>query len=246
MVIVKSCLIGVTVLVMCLITEAQTRRVTPTLQDDLNNKGWQVRRDAFERVAGIPNVTNDPLYRQLLIRLRNEEDVQAEKGEPDLFEDDNYLAYDEELTDLVEKIAVATNDRGAWRSLVNMRYNPDSETGHWLAKHRQTLPYIIEHSRSVSFVRRMNAVYLLALVLSAAKEDGSLVPRQYKYIKQIICRLAVNDVAPVQQFAIRGLGVIDDKEDIPLLERLSAVGNSPESRQFALDALAQIRKANAL
>ena len=100
-----------------------------------------MRRDTFEQIEGNPKSTSDPKVSKLLVELRDVENIAASGGKTDLFEDDDYVAYDEQLTTAVEHIAVNSNNQSAWKALAYMRYNPDSVTGKWLAHHKQTLPY---------------------------------------------------------------------------------------------------------
>jgi hypothetical protein len=235
---------GWTLLILCELCQAQRAMIPSVVHHDLDDGRWQVRRNAFEMVAANPLVTTDPLLGSLLIQLRMRENSESEKPVPDLYEDDDYVAYDEELTNLVEQIAINGNSPRAWKALVWMRYNPDSQTGRWLSEHKEALPYILELVRSSSSARRMNAGYLLALILSNSKSNLNLRPAKYQSLKAIIRSLALKDDPPVQQFASRGLALIGDCEDIPILERVAVRAKDPFTRGFALDAAKQIQKSN--
>jgi hypothetical protein len=207
---------------------------------------WQVRRDTFEQIEGNPKSTSDPKVSKLLVELRDVENIAASGGKTDLFEDDDYVAYDEQLTTAVEHIAVNSNNQSAWKALAYMRYNPDSVTGKWLAHHKQTLPYFMKQATSSNYVRRMNAAYILALMLQQSKQQGKLDKDEYIRLKSIVRRLAVYDIAPVQQFAAKGLGLIGDLDDVRILEEVRDNAKDPYTKNFATDALTQIRLSNNL
>lgn len=219
-----------------------TKMFSTAVDSNLNSPIWQVRRDAFERLAGSPMVLSDHVLQRELVHLRNVENLQAETSSSDLGEDEDYLAYSDQLTEIIKKIAVATNSPSAWRSLVYAPYNSQSEMGIWLANQRPAFPFIVEQTRSKISAERMVSVYLLAMVLRRSKSDHSLSPAQYHALKRKIRYLVKNDIPPVRQSAIQGLGIIGDSEDAPLLETLDSAQINPVTRKFSEEALAKIRK----
>jgi hypothetical protein len=235
---------GLILLLFCELCEAQASLVTPLVLHELADARWRVRRNAFEVVAANPRVTAEASLERLLIQLRIRENIECEKATPDLFEDEDYVAYDEELTNLVEQIAIYGNSPRTWKALVWMRYNPDSQTGKWLAEHSQTLPYIRGLVKSPNPVRRMNAAYLLALILQNSKEDLYFRQGKYRSLKTIIRSLALGDEPLVQQFATKGLGLIGDSDDIPFLKSLSLSAQDPYTGKFAADAARRISESN--
>lgn len=232
---------------LCLVAHGECRPISPDVRAALNSPRWQVRRDAFERIAGAASGAPCATIRRALIRLRDREDHASEFSPVDLFEDDDYNAYNDQLTRLVQKIAVGTNEPTAWRSLVNMRYNGDSPFGQWLAKQKEALPLLIGQLKSPYSVRRMSAVEVISLRLyysKSAKPDSDtyVSPDRYIYLKDRIRFVARTDAAPVSQAACMGMGVIGDKSDIPLLEQIAT---SPKrdryTQKFARQAIEQIR-----
>lgn len=226
---------------------AQSSAVSPEIARGLRSNRWQVRRDAFERVAGRTNATTDAAMQNALVQLMRREDIDSETNATDLYEDDDYVAYHDQLLSLVQKIATTTNDPQAWRALVYDRYSGDSPLGQWLARHKAALPLIVGQLKSRYSVRRMTAVQVVSLRLiyskSAKPDSGSYVsPRQYRYLKARIRFLAKTDVAPVSQAACMGLGAIGDKGDIPLLEQVAADPTRDKyTQKFAHQAVEQIR-----
>jgi hypothetical protein len=154
----RNLAVGVVALTVGLLCRGQAGIITLQLLQDLKSDRWRVRRDAFEHLAAVKDGVHQPRIQALLIELRELENQESGKPEPDLFENDDYLAYDARLTPLVEEIAETTNNPRAWRALVYMRYNGDSVYGNWIAAHRQCLPYLLEQVHSRYSVRRMYAV----------------------------------------------------------------------------------------
>jgi hypothetical protein len=177
------------------------------------------------------------------IQLRKREDIESDRETPDLFEDDDYLAYDERLTQVVESLAEATNDPDAWRSLVDMRYNPDSQTGKWLASHCVVLPYVVALTKSRYDARRMIVIYVLAGLLKNCKGTGSVTPSRYKELKTVIRWHASHDSIPVSTSAIQGLGVTNDKEDASFLRELSEQIPDAFRKKLAITTAQQIEQA---
>ncbi len=231
-------------LAMSMNCQARSVPVARQVLRDLKSGRWQVRRDAFERLQAVKDGIDRPGVQRLLIQLRQREDQESEKADPDLYEDDNYLAYDEELTPLVQKIAVGTNNSRAWRALVYMRYNGDSEYGRWIASHRQCLPFLLEQVRGRSPVRRMYAVYVIASMLAESKSRKPFTKARYKSLKAIIRRLAGsdNDVA-VRFSAVQGLGLVDDPEDTEFVFQISEGFSDPHLKALALDIAQKMPKA---
>jgi prophage maintenance system killer protein len=219
--------------------------ITPQVLEDLKSDRWQVRRDAFEHLAAVKDGPRQPRIQALLIELRERENQESEKEAPDLFENDDYLAYDAQLTPLVEQIAETTNNTRAWRALVYMRYNGDSATGNWIAAHRQCLPYLLEQIHSRYSVRRMNAVYVIASMLAKAKASNHpFPPAQYNSLKAMVRRLALNDIDFVAFSAAEGLALTHDTGDAEAVERVSARLADPHARQIIAKIAQQIRDAN--
>lgn len=236
--------VGVMGLAFGMICQAQSVLITPQVLQDLNSDRWQVRRDAFEHLAGVRNGVNQSRIQKLLIQLRQREDQESEKADPDLFEDDDYLAYDEELTSLVQKIAVDANDAGAWRSLVYMRYNGDSDYGNWIASHRQCLPYLLDQIHSPYSGRRLVAVYVLASMLAKSKFSDPFSPTRYKSLKARIRELAAKDVVPVRFSAVQGLGLINDPEDTDFVYQICEGFSDPHLRALALGIAQKMSRTN--
>jgi hypothetical protein len=236
--------IGVVALAVGLLCQAHAGLITPQLLEDLKSDRWQVRRDAFEHLAAKHGV-HQPSVQALLIQLRELENRESEKPEPDLDEDDDYLAYDEQLTPLVEEIAETTNNHRAWRALAFMRYSGDSVYGNWIAAHRQCLPYLLEQVHSKNSVRRMYAVYVIASMLAKAKATDPFPPAQYKSLKAMIRRLGLNDIDPVAFSAAKGLALTHDPGDGEVVERVSARLADPHARQIIAKVAQQIRDASS-
>jgi hypothetical protein len=228
-----------------LLCQGQAGVITPQLLEDLKSDQWEVRRDAFEHLAAVKDGTRQPRVQALLIQLRERENRESEKAEPDLFEDDNYLAYDDQLTPLVQRIAVTTDNPRAWRALVYMRYSGDSVYGNWIAAHRQCLPYLLEQVHSKYSPRRMYSVYVIASMLAKAKATNPFSPAQYKSLKAIIRHLALTDIDPVAYSAAEGLGLTHDPGDAEFVERASARLSDAPSRTFVAQIAQQIRDANS-
>jgi hypothetical protein len=188
---------------------------------DIHSDRWQVRRNAFELVDAVPDVLARPDARHRLVELREIEDRAASQSNPDLFEDDDYLAYDDKLTALVQEIAVQTHQRRAWDALVNMRFNPDSDYANWMAQHQEALPSVEMLLTSLFVPRRVNAVYIMSEILASAKKaHQSVAGPEYERLKDLIKNHASHDDPSVSGFAIQGLGLIGDREDIPFLNGL--------------------------
>jgi hypothetical protein len=235
----RSCAPKFLLLLVCLaVTKVPSEAIDPGLSSPI----WQVRRDAFERIAGKSTLLSSQILQRELVHLREFETIQVEKSSDDLFEDDDYVAYDDQLTELTQKIAVSSNSPAAWRSLVYTHYNPDSELGMWLADQKPAFPFIMEQTRSKFSARRMVSVYLLALILFRSKSDHSLTDAQYATFKKKIRYLIENDIAPVRQSAIVGLGRIGDSEDKALLEKMQRTGEDSFTRKVAHEALEKIQK----
>lgn len=237
--------VGVMALAVGLFCQAQAGLITPQVLQDLRSDRWQVRRDAFEHLVAVKNGVQEPRVQALLIELREREDRESEKESPDLFEDDDYLAYDAHLTPLVEEIADKTDNPRAWKALVYARYNGDSVYGNWIAAHRQCLPFLLEQVHSRYSPRRMYAVYVIASMLAKAKATANPFPeKQYRELKTLIRRLATKDIDPVSYSAIEGLGLTDDPEDAEFVERLSARFMDPHQRELTLGVARRIRDTN--
>ena len=147
----RNFVVGEVGLMLGMLCQAQPGTVTSQVLKDLRADRWQVRRDAFERLAAVPDGVRQPAVQTLLIQLRERENAATNPvsgSDTDIFEDDDYLAYDEQLTPLVEQIAEKTNNPRAWKALVNSRYNGDFVYGNWIAAHRETLPFLLEQLHS--------------------------------------------------------------------------------------------------
>lgn len=237
--------VGVMVFSVGLLCRGQAGLITPQFLQDLKSDRWQVRRDAFEQLAAVKDVVRQPQTQALLIDLRERENHESEKPDPDLFEDDDYLAYDEQLTPLVEQIAETTNNSRAWKALVYMRYNGDSVTGNWIAAHPQCLPYLLEQVHSKNSVQRMYSVYVIASMLAKAKASSHPFPTsQYNSLKVVIHNLALNDIDPVSFSAAQGLALTHDSGDADVVERASKRLGDPQVRQMVANIAQQIRDAN--
>lgn len=239
-------IVGVMV-ALCVAAHGECRSIAPGIQSALNSTRWPVRRDAFERLAANTSSTLCPAERRALIRLQNTENHASEFSPVDLFEDDDYVAYNSQLLALVQKIATTTNSPQAWRALVYARYNGDSPLGQWLAKHRAALPFIAGQLKSRYSARRMAAVEVVSLRLfySKSAKPGSdlyVSPEQYRHLKARIRFLARTDIAPVSDAACMGLGLIGDNDDIPLLQRIATSSRRDKyAQEFARQAIEQIR-----
>jgi hypothetical protein len=172
------------------------------------------------------------------------ENVEANKESPDLFEDDDYLAYSDQLTEQVQRIAERDNDPAAWRALVYSRYNGDSVFGNWIAAHRQCLPYLLEQLHSHYEVRRMYSVYVLASMLAKSKTSDPFPTAKYQALKGDIRRLAMQDAVAVRFSAVQGLGLIKDPEDADFISKLSARITDPFLKKEALQIAQAIRDVN--
>jgi hypothetical protein len=64
-----------------------------------------------------------------------------------------------------------------------MRYNGDSQTGHWLAEHDDTLPFLLEQAKSDNPVRRMNAVYVISWSFKAQSFSRALIEAQGYFVE---------------------------------------------------------------
>ncbi len=238
MVIRKAALIALATCIAGGYAMAQHVKVSPHVISGLHAERWQVRRDAFEHLPCHPK---DSQLDSLLIQLRFRENRASEYDPDDLFEDDDYLAYDERLTNCIEQIAVTKNCKDAWRSLVYMRYNGDSATGRWLADHPETLPFLLEQTRSRSSFQRMTAVYVIAAYAAKAKAKKAVSPQKYQSLRQLVRKLAVHDELPVRDAAVEGLGVLGDPADLPLLEQIGANDKDQYVRSFALASAKSIK-----
>ena len=90
----------------------------------------------------------------------------------DLLEDDAYVVYDQQLTQMVQAIAENTDASAAWEVLVYSRYNSDSALGQWLARHRAPLPFFLRQTKSAYWPQRVNAVFCIAEMLFDSKTAG--------------------------------------------------------------------------
>ena len=246
MVRIRTIIAGFLCLTLSILCQAQIGPIKQQTLRDLNADWWPVRRNAFEHLAAVPDGVNQPDVQSLLIQLRDREDKAANAADPapDLFEDDDYLAYDEQLTAMVQQVALKTENPAAWRALVYMRYNGDSVYGNWLASHRESLPFLMQQLKSPYAPQRMNAVYVIANMLAKSKVNSLFPPSQYQSIKRQIRAMAMRGNPAVRQSAMQGLGLTKDAEDAAFLETLAAECKEPYTRKFALDAAQEIRNAN--
>jgi hypothetical protein len=240
----RGILVGVACLLLGFLCRSQTAAVTPQTIADLHAKRWTVRRNAFERLAAVKDDIDNPRIQKLLIRLREKENVESNMGDIDLYEDDDYLAYEGELTSVVQEIAVKTNNPNAWKALVYGRYNGDSEFGNWLSSHRATLPFLIRRLESPLAPLRMDAVYVLANMLAKSKGEDPFPPAEYRSLKQRVRSAAAKGNPAVRQSAMKGLGLTKDLEDVPFLEKLAKTAPDPDTRKYALNAAREIRESN--
>jgi HEAT repeat protein len=215
--------------------------LTPQDHMDLHDARWEVRRDAYEHLMALPGAPLLPPVQESLLKLRQLENIASNKSTPDLFEDDDYLAYDEQLTKSVQEIAVQTNNHLAWKSLVEMRYNGDSEQGKWLASHRQSLMPLKQLLRSPHSPRRKNAVYAIALLLKYNHGKSWPSPAKYRQLVQQIRSHVTKDIPPVQYSAIEGLGLIDDPRDVPFLEAFIKTTDDETLKSLAAKTIVAIR-----
>jgi hypothetical protein len=223
-----------------MLCQAQHGGITLQLQQDLQANRWQVRRDGFERLIALTSSIDKAQVQSLLIQLRERENAASNRSNPDLLEDDDYLAYDDRLTSCVEEIAINTNNRLAWEALANMRYNPDSITGKWLATHQESLPALEDLLHSPYFPRRANAVYGISLMLADSKKNKPFTPSKYKELKSSIRKSASDDQWMVRYNAVKGLGLIGDSEDIPFLETLASTTTEPYLKKMILEVVRSI------
>jgi hypothetical protein len=224
-------------------TYAQREAITTQVKEDIHSNKWQVRRDAFEHISAIHLPQSQAQIQTLLIDLRDVENDASAKSDPDLFEDDEYLAYDDKLTARIQSIAVETSQRKAWDALVNMRFNPDSEYAGWLAQHEAALPSLEELLKSAFVPRRVNAVYIIAEILSRDKQSHHLNQSEYDRLKSLIKWHAVHDEPQVSAFSIQGIGLTHDLEDISFLDALLPSIKDDYRRKLILEAKRRIRGA---
>jgi HEAT repeat protein len=224
------------------ISSAQQGEITAQVIKDLQASRWQVRQNAFERIVAIPDAVDHPESRALLIQLREREDVEAGKEPPDLFEDDDYLAYDERLTSVVQEIAIKFHDRRAWDALVRERYNPDSEYGRWLAGHQEALLSLEALLDSRYVPLRADAVYDIALMLANSKITKPLSIEKYTSLNNRIHTMAAHDEPIVRYNAIKGIGLMNHPEDVAFLEKLASTASDELVEKTALEAAQTIRE----
>lgn len=212
---------------------------------DLRSNQWPVRRDAFERLLAIPGASSAPEIQTALIALREKEDRESNKSDPDLFEDDDYNAYNGQLSEEVQAIAVATHNPRAWRALVDERYNQTSEFADWLASHRETLPELTRFFSSPYIWRRGIACYVVASMLAKSKTDHPFPAAEYQaYKRRIRWHILHDPLGIVPDFGIEGLALTKDPEDIPTLEGFAARAKLPFDKKLALETAQAIRDAN--
>lgn len=229
--------------------QRQNERLQPEISRqvwlDLRSKRWRVRRDAFEHLVAISEAERSPAVTDALIRLRETENEAAQRGdkrERDLYEDDDYVAYDDQMSKQVEAIAVGEDNPRAWRALVHERYNPDSEFGDWLASHKAALPYLSSLFQSPYVWYRGIACYIVADMLAKNKAAYSFSQSEYEQYKRRIRWHILHDTPGiVTGFAIRGLGLTDDPEDISFLEMVAANAKLPFDREQAAKTAEAIR-----
>lgn len=215
--------------------------LTPQNNIDLHDTRWEIRRDAYERLMALPGAPLLPPVQEPLIKLRLLENSASDKSTPDLFEDDNYLAYDAQLTKSVQEIAVHTNNHLAWKSLVEMRYNGDSEYGRWLASHRQSLVFLERQLQSPLSPQRMSAVYVIALLLKCNHGKSWLSPAKSQQLVRQIQSHVTHDIPPVQYSAIEGLRLIDDLRDVRFLEAFIKTTDDETLKSLAAKTILAIR-----
>lgn len=243
MVVTRAIVVGVVSLFLGSSCQVRAGTITPQTIADLNANRWTVRRNAFEQVAAAKDGIDNPKIRNLLINLREKENLESNRNSVNLFEDDDYLAYDEELTPLIQKIAEETHDPRAWKSLVYGRYNGDSVFGNWIASHRETLPFLLKQLESPYAVRRATAAYVVANMLAKAKSVKHFQAAEYRRLKQRLRSAAATGHPAVRQSAMKGLALTKDSEDAPFLEKLAKTATDPDTRQYALAAAKQIRES---
>jgi hypothetical protein len=222
----------------------------PNLLRNLHSNRWVVRRDAFEQVVAMQKkAANDPAIRNSLIALLDKEDEEAELGEGaerDLFEDDDYVAYTDQLIGDVQNIAVQTHDQRAWHALVNQRYNQDSRFGNWLAEHREALPQLTQLLHSRHDWQRGVACYVIANMLAKGKAADPFPSSEYKHYKGLIRWHIWHDPPGfVSGFGIRGLGLTKDPEDIPFLEAFASRSRNGYYKKLALQTEQSIQNATS-
>lgn len=217
---------------------------------DLHSSHWAVRRDAFEQLVARKNFANSPEIRDALINLLETEDIAAQHGEGaerDLYEDDDYVAYTEQLGELVQDIAVSTHDPRAWHALVYGRYNQDSRFGDWLASHREALPELTQLLSNRYDWNRGVACYVIANMLAKSKSGDPIAPSTYRHYKRLIRWHIWHDPPGfVTGFGVEGLGLTKDPEDIPFLEALAARSNDKDWKQLTLRVAQDIRNTTTV
>lgn len=225
---------------------AQPSSITPQVSRDLKSSDWHVRRNAFEHLAAVHDAIHQPQIQQAVVGLLEIENDAVNDPEVDLYEDDDYIAYDEQLTRMAQGIAETTNDSRVWKALVYKRYNADSVFGQWISAHRQTLPFLLEQLKSPYWPRRMYSIYCVAAMLAHSKKNGNpFTPATYLDLKQRVREFAAHDDSiAVQESAMRGLGLIGDKEDAVFLHHLSKIDSDEDEKKFARDAEKAILNAN--
>jgi hypothetical protein len=242
----------VAVFILCGIApaEAQSSALPLRLLQNLHSGRWAVRHDAFEQLVAMQKTApNDPEIREALIALLNEEDLAAQRGEagePDLFEDDDYVAYTDELIEAVQNIAVQTHDPEAWHALVYERYNQTSEVGEFLAAHREALPELTELLNSRYDWYCGVAAYVIADMLAKSKSGDPIAASVYHHYKKLIRWHIWHDPPGfVTGFGIQGLGQTKDPEDISFLEAVAARSHDEYDKQLALRTARDIRNVTA-
>jgi hypothetical protein len=226
------------------LARAQQVPIPPTLAKDLNSPAWPVRRDAFETLIADPHALDNPAVREAIIRLREKENTESGKAEPDLFEDDDYLAYDEQLGPYIKKVAQTTHSPRAWSALVHERYNSDSPFGRWLATQREALPALTDllDSRYISY--RADACYVILAMLANAKINDPFPAAVYRRYKDRIRWHILHDNIIVVFDGIEGLALTKDADDIPLLKIAARQAPTAFHKKHALDTVDLIAKAN--
>ena len=238
--------VGFVLTMLCGVCSSQRSDASPALDLDLQAKRWIVRRDAFERIAGNPAVYTDPHLISLLIQLRDRENDTSELSKVDLFEDDEYLAYDDQLADLVQKIAVRTKSSAAWRSLVYMRYNSDSITGHWLADHLEAIPFIEDQLHDKYAVRRATAIGMLVNILNDKHSENLMRNNQKRSWITLMRSAARHESTFVRVAALNALAEVGGANELDLLKRIGCCSQPASIRPVAVASASRLENRLSL
>jgi hypothetical protein len=240
-------------LITCSVLAAQVPPGTSSLVPQLNSSDWEVRDRTLHQILSDPaGLTNADIQDALIGLLERENQIHVSEN-PD------YDNYHSDLLMAVLRIAQTANNARAYAALVNTSYNADSSFGESLARDGQAFPAILAQAANGRGPTTHEALLLLGGAVRHKKSNGtgSPAPRggvdiQYQAAKAVLAQRAQKDSdVMLRMAAIKGLGMVADKEDVPLLQTLadSAVGTTEAGtaalRQSARRALAAANASNS-